>query len=126
MGLTAEKPECAEGGIASFDGCTFEDNQAIAKTAYGNEVPDTSINGGAMYISRKSTLSLNDFITPCSTATKYWMQKKAVVVRLLFTVPEYLLMVLNLRITIRSVMVLRCTVLTRILKRMKLFTPKFS
>lgn len=60
VGLTAKAVTFEEGGIATFTGCTFEGNQAVEKTAYGNEVPDTSINGGAIYVSRKSTLGIKD------------------------------------------------------------------
>lgn len=59
VGLMAKDGSYSEGGIATFKNCTFTRNEAINKGTQDQteEVTDTKVNGGAVYVSRKSVLT---------------------------------------------------------------------
>lgn len=61
IALTAKADTFNEGGILALEGCLFEGNRAVeGKQAYGSDKPDVSTNGGAIYISRKSKMNVDN------------------------------------------------------------------
>lgn len=62
VGMMAKAVSFEQGGIGTFENCTFTGNRAIAKTPYGEDELDPKINGGAVYISRKSIFEAKDCI----------------------------------------------------------------
>lgn len=67
VALMAKAADYDHGGIAAFIDCTFEGNRAVAgkhacdTTTYQfNEEEDINTNGGAIYISRKSTMDIKN------------------------------------------------------------------
>lgn len=58
IALSAKQDTYSEGGIAHLKNCTFTGNNAETKFPTSKTVADSTTNGGAVYISRKSTMTV--------------------------------------------------------------------
>ena len=65
IAIMAAETDYENGGIANIHGCTFDGNGAIDPTA---DASGMDVHGGAIYVGRKSTLTLEDSILVNNTA----------------------------------------------------------